>query len=576
VTFIRALLQYLTLPYLLEGALITVEITAASFLGGLALGLIFAVMRESNFRVLRVVSWVYVWIFRGTPILLQLVFLYDMLPSWNIRFGSFVTAVIGFSLNEGAFMSELIRGGIHSVPQNQVLAAESLGMSSYRVLRQVVLPQAMRAMVPPFGNEAIGLLKNTSLASVIAVNELLLRAQSIVSVNFLYFEVLTASALMYLILTTVISIIQSSLEQRVSLTTDKRGWINHELATLKRRLMNPRGAIQRGTVVSRPTPAPADTLRAALESSSSTTVGGGTGAVPLLRADQGMLRPLSLPPSRIAAFLPRGWSGHQAPTDHATRQPDQAGFLVCRNVCKTYHSAQVLKGVSMTVSRGEVVVLMGPSGSGKSTLLRLIMHLEAVDDGEILLGQRHIGYERVGNKLRESRSVARARAEAGIGMVFQQFNLFEHLTALDNITAALRYVYRMRRPDAEKIGFQLLAKVGLSDYAHYLPRNLSGGQQQRVAIARALATDPCLILLDEPTSALDPELIGEVRTVIKGLANSGMTMLVSSHDVKFALEIADRIVFLQDGVIADEGPAHTILKDPKRAETRKFLQLIDA
>ena len=575
-TFIDALLQYLTLPYLLEGALITVEITVASFLGGLVLGLLFAVMRELHSRVLRAVAWVYVWIFRGTPILLQLVFLYDVLPSWNIRFGSFVTAVIGFSLNEGAFMSELIRGGIYSVPQNQVLAAKSLGMSRYRVLRQVILPQAMRAMVPPFGNEAIGLLKNTSLASVIAVNELLLRTQSIVSVNFLFFEVFSASALMYLILTTVISIVQSSLEQSASLTSDKRGWIIEAGAIFKRRLIRPRGAIPSGTVVPNSRPAPADTLRAVLESSSSTTVAGASSAAPMLRADQGIIKPLSLPPSRIAAFLPRSWREDQALDASGTRQPDEAGFLVCRNVCKTYQGARVLKGVTMSVSRGEVVVLMGPSGSGKSTLLRLIMHLEAVDEGEILLGQRHIGYEKVGNILRESRNLARARAEAGIGMVFQQFNLFEHLTALDNVTAALRYVYRLRRPDAETIGIQLLAKVGLSDYATYRPRKLSGGQQQRVAIARALATDPRLILLDEPTSALDPELIGEVRTVIRGLAASGMTMLVSSHDVKFALEIADRIVFLQDGVIADEGPAHTILKNPKRAETRKFLQLIDA
>jgi polar amino acid transport system permease protein len=503
------------------------------------------------------------------------VFLYDILPLWNIRFGSFVTAVIGFSLNEGAFMSELIRGGIHSVPQNQVLAAESLGMSRYRVLRQVILPQAMRAMVPPFGNEAIGLLKNTSLASVIAVNELLLRTQSIVSVNFLYFEVFSASALMYLILTTVVSVVQSSLEQSVSLTTDKRGWIKEMGATLRRCLMLPRGPIPGETVGRRAKPVPADTLRAELESSLSMT-GGVTSTAVLLSADQGMFRPLSLPPSRIAAFLPRSWRRAQAPAESGTREPDQAGFLICKNVCKSYHGAPVLKGVSLSVSTGEVVVLMGPSGSGKSTLLRLIMHLEAVDDGEILLGQRHIGYERVGNKLRETYNVARARAEAGIGMVFQQFNLFEHLTALDNVTAALRYVYRMSRPDAETIGLKLLAKVGLSDYAGYFPRKLSGGQQQRVAIARALATGPRLILLDEPTSALDPELIGEVRTVIRGLAASGMTMLVATHDVKFALQIADRIIFLQDGVIADEGPAHTILKDPKRAETRKFLQLIDA
>jgi polar amino acid transport system permease protein len=275
---------------------------------------------------------------------------------------------------------------------------------------------------------------------------------------------------------------------------------------------------------------------------------------------------------------PIGRGRRRVPSTNGTSSASSStgdAFLVCDDVHKSYHGVPVLKGVSLSVDAGEVVVLMGPSGSGQSTLLRLVMHLETLDDGEIKLDGEHIGYDSVNGVLRETRNVSRARADAGVAMVFQQFNLFEHLPALDNVTVALRHVYRIPKEQAEQRGLDMLAAVGLRSHAGHRPAKLSGGQQQRVAIARALATHPRLMLLDEPTSALDPELIGEVRAVIRGLAQAGMTMLVVTHDVAFAREIADRVVVLQNGVIADQGPADSILRDPARAETRQFFQLLE-
>jgi polar amino acid transport system permease protein len=208
--------HYLTIGYLYAGLLVAVEITVAAFAGGFCLGLILAVMRESRVAVTRRFAIVYIWVWRGTPILLQLIFLYDVLPAAGIRFSSLVTAVLGLSLNEGAFQCELIRGGLHSVPEHQIVAAESLGMNRSAIFRHILLPQAARAMIPPFGNEAVSLLKNTSLASVIAVPELTQRSQEIASSNFQYIPVFMAAGVMYLAATTAIAIGQSILERRYS------------------------------------------------------------------------------------------------------------------------------------------------------------------------------------------------------------------------------------------------------------------------------------------------------------------------------------------------------------------------
>jgi polar amino acid transport system permease protein len=235
----------------------------------------------------------------------------------------------------------------------------------------------------------------------------------------------------------------------------------------------------------------------------------------------------------------------------------------------------VLRSVDLTVNRGEVVTIIGPSGSGKSTFLRLINHLEKLDWGEILVGGQYIGYEKQGNQLRALRNLAKARAKARIGMVFQHFNLFDHLTALENVCEAPIRVYGEDPESARAAAMNLLVGVGLGSHAHHRPHRLSGGQQQRVAIARALAISPRLMLFDEPTSALDPELVGEVLAVMRNLAERGMTMVVVTHEMRFARDVADRVVFMDDGQVAEHGTAEEVLDNPKQDRTRRFLRLVE-
>jgi polar amino acid transport system permease protein len=225
---------------------------------------------------------------------------------------------------------------------------------------------------------------------------------------------------------------------------------------------------------------------------------------------------------------------------------------------------------------GEVVALLGPSGSGKSTLLRCINHLESWDGGTVRVGGRRLGFGDDG-KLLPPRAIANERASVGVGMVFQQFNLFAHLSAKENIAGPLRWVHGMTRIDADRRAAELLDRVGLSHRADALPRHLSGGQQQRVAIARALAPNPSVLLLDEPTSALDPELVSEVLEVIRRLAiDDGLTMIISTHQIRFADEVADRVAFLSGGTIIEEGPAHEVLSNPRNPLTARFLSVMEA
>jgi polar amino acid transport system permease protein len=243
---------------------------------------------------------------------------------------------------------------------------------------------------------------------------------------------------------------------------------------------------------------------------------------------------------------------------------------------KAYDRQVVLAGVNMTVRLGEVVALLGPSGSGKSTLLRCINHLEGWEAGTVKIGGRRIGFREDGKPL-SPRDMANERASVGVGMVFQQFNLFGHLTALENVAGPLRWVHGVSRIDADRRALQLLERVGLSHRADALPRHLSGGQQQRVAIARAIAPNPSVLLLDEPTSALDPELVNEVLEVIRRLAvEDGLTMIISTHQIRFADEVADRVVFLSGGSIIEEGPAHDVLTNPQHPVTARFLRVMEA
>jgi polar amino acid transport system ATP-binding protein len=241
---------------------------------------------------------------------------------------------------------------------------------------------------------------------------------------------------------------------------------------------------------------------------------------------------------------------------------------------KYFGRLHVLKGVSMTVKRQEVVVVIGASGSGKTTFIRCINHLEKIQSGRIFVNGHLIGYREANGKLIEDKEKNIARQRQEIGMVFQRFNLFPHLTALQNITEAPIRVRGIKEEEAQATGRALLERVGLAEKADAYPAQLSGGQQQRVAIARALAMKPALMLFDEPTSALDPEMIGEVLEVMKELAREGMTMIVVSHEMGFAREVADRVVFMDDGQIVETGVPDEVFSHPQHRRTQAFLSKI--
>jgi len=242
-----------------------------------------------------------------------------------------------------------------------------------------------------------------------------------------------------------------------------------------------------------------------------------------------------------------------------------------RNVSKWFGDLQVLKKVNLSVRRGEVVVIAGPSGSGKSTLLRTVNYLEPIQEGEVLIEGRPIGRRQVGGRWIEDTQVNINKMRSEIGIVFQSFNLFPHMTALENVMEGLVTVRKIPPAEAEAIARQTLAQVGLGDRMSHRPSKLSGGQQQRVAIARALAMRPKVMLFDEPTSALDPELIGEVLSVMQEVAKEGYTMLVVTHEMGFAREVADRIVFMDNGEILLESAPEQFFRDPGHPRAREFL-----
>ncbi|MCH8813875.1 MAG: amino acid ABC transporter ATP-binding protein [Chloroflexi bacterium] len=241
---------------------------------------------------------------------------------------------------------------------------------------------------------------------------------------------------------------------------------------------------------------------------------------------------------------------------------------------KRFGKLEVLRGVTTNVARGEVVVLLGASGSGKTTLLRCINHLETLDGGRIYVDDELVGYREKKGRIVEDKESAIARKRSQIGMVFQRFNLFPHLTAMGNVIEAPVHVKKMTKRDARELGRAQLEKVGLADKIDEHPNKLSGGQQQRVAIARALAMQPKLMLFDEPTSALDPELVGEVLDVMKELARDGMTMIVVTHEIGFAREVADRVVFMDEGVVVEEAPPRQLIESPQHERTKAFLSRI--
>jgi polar amino acid transport system permease protein len=529
--------HYLSLPYLLEGIWFTVVVTALGLAGGLILGLVLAAMQLSRFWMLAAFARGYTVIFRGTPLILQMVFAYDALPHIGIKLSAIGAAGLALAANEAPFIAEMLRAGVLGIDRGQVSAGQALGMTPALLMRRIIAPQAIRMMIPAFGNETVSALKNSSLASVISVQELTLRSTQLASSTFDFFSIFFASGLIYLVLTTGVSVVQLLVERALDLDR------------------------------------PATQSRFAR-------------FMPWYRAPS-LLQPISAEPSSAAdtgldAAVPHAESPKEAKASRADRTERSATLtqndvvVDVNGLYKAYDKQVVLAGVELTVRVGEVVALLGPSGSGKSTLLRCINHLEGWDAGTVKIGGRRIGFREDGKPL-SPRDMANERASVGVGMVFQQFNLFSHLTALENVAGPLRWVHGVSRPDADRRARELLERVGLSHRADALPRHLSGGQQQRVAIARAIAPNPSVLLLDEPTSALDPELVNEVLEVIRRLAvEDGLTMIIATHQLRFADEVADRVVFLSGGSIIEEGPAHEVLTNPRNPITARFLSVMEA
>ena len=512
----------------------TLMLTAAASSFGFLLGTGLALARISRSPLLSGLAWAYIWLLRSIPLLVLLLILFNLgylyqsvelgIPLTDVVFakykvvdllGPFSAAVLGLSLNQAAFSAEIIRGGILSVDQGQLEAAAALGLSRRRQIVRIVLPQAMRSILPTGFNEIIGLAKNTSVVYVLALPELFYTVQVVYQRNMEVIPLLMVATVWYLVIMTVLSVFQSGIERHFA-----RGAVRVQPPTLLQTLLSwTRRGRRRSTSVAEP-----------------------SAAVAKHPTGRGVLVPFR-----------------------------QAGEVQLHAVSKSYGSHLVLNGVDLLVRAGEVVAILGPSGSGKSTLLRTINHLEKVDRGFVSLDGDLVGYRQHGDVLYElkERDILKRRAE--IGMVFQNFNLFPHMTVLDNIIEAPIALGMLTRRKAADRAHELLARVGLGDKADAYPRQLSGGQQQRVAIARALALRPKVLLFDEPTSALDPELVGEVLDVIKELARSGTTMIIVTHEIGFAREVADTAVFMDGGEILEMGPPAQVLTAPRHRRAQAFL-----
>ena len=461
-------LHYLELPYLRQGIVFTLQVTCLGLAGGLLIGLLLAAMQLCRYRVLSACARCYAVIFRGTPLILQLVFAYDALPHIGLKLTSVAAAGLALAANEGPFIAEILRAGVLGVDPGQVAAGQALGMTPLVLMRRVIAPQAIRSMVPGLGSEAVSALKNSSLASVIAVEELTLRSTQLASSTFDFFSIFFASGVMYLALTGAVSGLQLIAEALLDLDRPRPRDLLFRMLPWRRPAL---------PAASRQPPAMAGASFGDAERGADPPV------IAVASAAQRAVRAATLAGSPVAVEV--------------------------RDLSKSYGEQTVFRDLDLTVRCGEVVALLGPSGAGKSTLLRCINLLEGCDSGTVRVGGRRMGYRADGSRL-SARALARERATEGVGMVFQQFNLFSHLTARENVAGPLRWVHGMPAAAADQRARDLLQRVGLAHRIDALPRHLSGGQQQRVAIARALAPRPSVLLLDEPTSALDPELVGGV------------------------------------------------------------------
>jgi polar amino acid transport system permease protein len=474
---------------------LVIKLSLASWLISIVAGFLLALGKQST---LRPVAWVcrsYVWFFRSLPLLVLLIFVYNLpqIFPWTGSFFSnaFWAGLVAMSLSETAYVAEIHRGGLAGVHKGQLEAGKALGIGYLGLQRLVILPQAFRVALPALINEYISMVKLTSLVSVISLEEILLVGERLYTQNFKVLETMLAVAIYYVLIVTVFGFLLSYVEKRLDFTR-RSGDVHTDNAAISDKV------------------------------------------VPIVASD---------------------------------RKPMPAIEAV--NIHKHYGSHHVLKGIDLKVMTGEVISVIGPSGSGKTSLIRTLNGLEVTDDGEVRLNSKPFLSN---HKASHQSRAAYHEGILHIGMVFQSFNLFPHRTVLENVTLAPQYHSRLKGEMLERHGLKLLNKVGMGAHAYKYPHQLSGGQQQRVAIARALAMEPSIVLFDEPTSALDPELVGEVLRVIEDLAQEGMTMIIVTHEIDFAMKVSDRILFMEGGVVAHDMTPPQYQAMPRDSRVGRFLK----
>lgn len=486
-TFYRACVTVITLSIL-------------SWTLGAILGLIIASAKLSDKKWISIPTSVYIWFFRSVPLLVVLVFVYNMpqlFPSTGAYLGvPFIAGLVSLVITEAAYMAEIHRSGLLSVAKGQREAGHALSIGFLGIQRIIVIPQAIRVSMPAMINELVTTIKLTSLVSAISLPELLQIGQRLYSQNFLVLETLLAVAVYYVAIVTIFSSILDWVERKMDIS-----------------LLSPEALTE-----------------------------------PECKELRNQILAIN---DKTAPYI----------------KPGNPNAVELQKITKSYGNHQVLKEINLTIDQGEVLSIIGPSGSGKTTLIRTINALETIDGGEIVLfGEDYIIAEGVNSDVRITEGIKK------IGMVFQSFNLFPHKTVLQNIMLAPHYhgIHKTSE-DGKNNALYLLDRVGLLAHAYKYPHQLSGGQQQRVAIARALAMSPDIMLFDEPTSALDPEMVGEVLKVIQDLAKDGMTMIIVTHEMDFALSVSDRVILMENGVIqVDAKPEKIINSDD---ESSSFIRI---
>ncbi|CAN7660627.1 amino acid ABC transporter permease/ATP-binding protein [Pararhizobium sp. LjRoot238] len=484
-----------------NATLVVVELSIATWVLAVVLGFFVALAHGSDLWVVRRSAAIYVWFFRSLPLLVLLIFVYNLpqaFPSTSDLLSvPFVAGLIAMVLSETAYIAEIHRGALVAVGKGQYEAGRVLGLSRAGIQRLIVIPQALRIALPSLGNEFVSIVKLTSLVSAISLAEILLVGQRYYTQNFKVIETMVAVAFYYVLIVTVFDTGLKALERRLD--------FSRRLAELTTEDAEPSGAIARAIGD--------DTPAASTE--------------PAIRLDRGG---------------------------------------------KSYGIHSVFENLNFSVKPGEVVSIIGPSGSGKTTLIRSLNGLETLDNGVVYLEERPF---LAGSKEKLAKSLRHDRRDAlRIGMVFQNFNLFPHRTALENVMMGPLYHGRADLSQLRKEARTLLDQVGMLVHENKYPHQLSGGQQQRIAIARALAMHPSILLFDEPTSALDPETVGEVLRIIAALARSGRTMVIVTHEMKFAMDVSDRVIFMEKGsIVFDGSPAQ--LRERRKNDVRleEFVRL---